>query len=109
MLPLKRKNWVFLIADDTGMPKAGTHSVATAEASLPIKYRLYLPESWAGDATRRKAAGVPDTVEFMTKPQISLAQIQCAKAAGLPGDVVAAVGLSETDVARGNTSVTVRR
>ena len=26
----ERKGWVFLIADDTGMPKAGTHSVGVA-------------------------------------------------------------------------------
>lgn len=111
---LERKGWKFLIADDTGMPKAGTHSVgvarqycgqlgktdncqvavslslATADASLPIKYRLYLPESWTNDRNRREEAGVPEDVVFATKPQISLAQIRCAKAAGIPGDVVAA-------------------
>jgi len=110
----ERKGWVFLIADDTGMPKAGTHSVgvarqycgqlgktdncqvavslsvATSEASLPIKYRLYLPDAWSDDPARCAAAGVPNGIVFMTKPQISLAQITEAKAAGLPGDVVAA-------------------
>ncbi len=109
----ERKRWVFLIADDTGMPKAGIHSVgvarqycgqlgktdncqvavslsiATAEASLPINYRLYLPQSWTDDRPRCEASGVPDDVVFLTKPQISLAQIKEAKAAGLPGDVVA--------------------
>jgi SRSO17 transposase len=110
----ERQEWVFLIADDTGLPKAGTHSVgvarqycgqlgktdncqvavslsiATAEASLPIKYRLYLPDTWTDDPTRCEAAGVPEDIVFMTKPQISLAQIREAKAAGLPGDIVAA-------------------
>ncbi len=109
----ERKGWVFLIADDTGLPKAGSHSVgvarqycgqlgktdncqvavslslATAQASLPIKYRLYLPESWTEDRTRCEQAGVPEDVEFLTKPQISLVQIKEAKTAGLPGDVVA--------------------
>lgn len=109
----ERQRWVFLIVDDTGIPKMGTHSVgvarqycgqlgktdncqvavslsiATAEASLPIKYRLYLPESWTDDRPRCEANGVPDDVGFLTKPQISLGQIRCAKAAGLPGDVVA--------------------
>ena len=104
----------FLIADDSGMPKQGTHSVgvarqycgqlgktdscqvavslsiATEHASLPIKYRLYLPESWTHDPQRCKAAGVPADVAFTTKPQISLAQIRQAKQDGLPGDVVAA-------------------
>ena len=110
----EREGRVFLIADDTGMPKAGTHSVgvarqycgqlgktdncqvavslsiATPAASLPIKYRLYLPDTWTDDPTRCAAAGVPDDVVFMTKPQISLAQITQAKEAGLPGDIVAA-------------------
>jgi len=110
----EREGRVFLIADDTGMPKAGTHSVgvarqycgqlgktdncqvavslsiATPAASLPIKYRLYLPDTWTDDPTRCAAAGVPDDVVFMTKPQISLAQIAQAKEAGLPGDIVAA-------------------
>lgn len=105
---------VFWIADDTGMPKQGTHSVgvarqycgqlgktdncqvavslsiATAAASLPIQYQLYLPESWAEDAQRRKDAGVPKEVRFATKPEISLAQMKAAKAAGLPGDIALA-------------------
>ncbi|MDO8706155.1 MAG: IS701 family transposase [Sulfuricaulis sp.] len=110
----EHKGWVFLIADDTGMPKAGTHSVgvarqycgqlgktdncqvavslsiATAQASLPVKYRLYLPQSWTDDRSRCEEVGVPQDVVFLTKPQISLAQIRQAKAAGLPGDIVAA-------------------
>ena len=110
----KPKESTFLIADDCGMPKQGTHSVgvarqycgqlgktdscqvavslsvATARASLPIEYRLYLPESWTDDPLRCKAAGVPADVAFATKPQISLAQIRQAKEAGMPGDVVAA-------------------
>ena len=113
MLP-KPEALTFLIADDSGMPKQGIHSVgvarqycgqlgktdscqvavslsiATEHASLPIKYRLYLPESWTDDPARCKTAGVPADVKFATKPQISLTQIRQAKQAGLPGDVVAA-------------------
>ena len=51
--------------------------------SLPVAYRLYLPESWARDAKRRKKAGVPDHVEFQTKPKIALEQIEWACAAGI--------------------------
>ena len=110
----KDNAWTFLIADDSGMPKQGTQSVgvarqycgqlgktescqvavslsvATEHASLPIKYRLYLPEVWTNDAPRCQTAGVPKDVTFATKPQISLAQITQAKQAGLPGEVVAA-------------------
>ena len=113
-MAIKPEDLTFLIADDSGMPKQGIHSVgvarqycgqlgktescqvavslsiATEHASLPIKYRLYLPQSWTDDPQRCKTAGVPADVRFATKPQISLAQIRQAKQAGLPGDVVAA-------------------
>jgi SRSO17 transposase len=100
------------IIDDTGFPKKGTHSVgvarqycgqlgkqdncqvavslslANAHASLPVAYRLYLPESWASDPARRKKAGVPEEIGFQTKPEIALDQIRAACAAGLPRGVV---------------------
>ena len=102
------------IVDDTGFPKKGRHSVAVARqycgqlgkqdncqiavslsvandhASLPIAYRLYLPESWANDPDRRAKAGVPEDVVFRTKPEIALDQIQAALAAGVPRGVVLA-------------------
>ena len=125
---------VFWIADDSGMPKQGTHSVgvarqycgqlgktencqvavslsvATPEASLPIKYRLYLPEVWASDAGRREDAGVPKEVEFATKPAISLVQMQEAKAAGVPGDIALAdAGYGDdTDYRDGITALGLR-
>ena len=94
--------------DDTGIPKKGIHSVGVARqycgqlgkqvscqvavtlslaadhASLPIAHRLYLPQTWACDPARRARAGVPDDVAFQTKPQIALAQISAAVAAGVP-------------------------
>ena len=105
------------IIDDTGFPKKGTHSVGVARqycgqpgkqdncqvavslsvandhASLPIAYRLYLPEAWANDPARRGRAGVPDDVAFQTKPQIALAQIRAALDAGVaPAMVLADAG-----------------
>jgi SRSO17 transposase len=100
------------IIDDTGFPKKGRHSVgvtrqycgqlgkqdncqvavslslANHDASLPVAYRLYLPEEWANDRQRRRQAKVPETVAFQTKPQIALGQIEAARAAGLPEGVV---------------------
>ncbi len=100
------------IIDDTGFPKKGRHSVGVArqycgqlgkqdncqvavslslanhDASLPVAYRLYLPEEWAADGGRRKKAGVPKEVCFTTKPQIALAQIRAACKAGLPRGAV---------------------
>src|ERR1700731_3798585 len=100
------------IIDDTGFPKKGTHSVGVARqycgqlgkqdncqvavslslanrhASLPVAYRLYLPEAWASDAARRSKTGVPEEIAFKTKPEIALEQIRAACAAGLPCGVV---------------------
>jgi SRSO17 transposase len=68
-------------------------SVATWNASLPIAWRLYLPEIWASDAKRRKQAGVPGGIQFETKPQIALGQIRQAVEDGVtPGVVVADAG-----------------
>src|SRR5271170_6334509 len=84
------------IIDDTGFPKKGRHSVgvtrqycgqlgkqdncqvavtlslANHDASLPVAYRLYLPEDWAKDQTRRHKAKIPETIAFQTKPEIAL-------------------------------------
>lgn len=102
------------IIDDTGFPKKGAHSVGVArqycgqlgkqdncqvavslsvaneQASLPVAWRLYLPEAWAVDALKRAKAGVPDDVTFETKPQIALGQIRSAKEAGIPAGVILA-------------------
>ncbi len=95
------------IIDDTSFPKHGPHSVgvthqycgelgkqancqaavslslANHHASLPVAYRLYLPKDWAEDRKRRRKAGVPDEIDFKTKPKIALDQLW-ACAADLP-------------------------
>ena len=104
----------YWIVDDTGFPKKGTHSVgvarqycgqlgkqdncqvavslslATERGSVPIDWRLYLPEQWAKDRRRRKKAGVPTAAKFRTKPEIALEQLGAAKAAGVPLGIVLA-------------------
>jgi SRSO17 transposase len=96
------------IVDDTGWVKKGSHSVgvarqycgpvgkrencqvgvslslSTGKASLPIVWRLYLPEEWANDGKRRKQAGVPEEIQFQTKPEIALEQIRAAMERDLP-------------------------
>jgi SRSO17 transposase len=102
------------VVDDTGMPKKGRHSVGVARqycgvlgkqdncqvavsislaherASVPVAYRLYLPEMWAQDRRRRRAAGVPATVEFRTKWRIALEQVARLAAEGVPAAPVVA-------------------
>jgi SRSO17 transposase len=117
---LGQKSRFYWIVDDTGFPKKGKHSVgvarqycgqlgkqdncqvavslslATERGSVPIGWRLYLPEQWAKDRRRRKKAGVPQEVKFLTKPEIALEQIRAAKAAGI------SVGIVVADAGYGN-------
>jgi SRSO17 transposase len=110
------------IIDDTSFPKKGKHSVgvqhqycgqlgkqancqvtvslsiANHAASLPVAWRLYLPQDWTKDRARRKKAGVPKEIKFKTKPEIALEQIRWACEAGLPR------GVALMDVAYGNDS-----
>lgn len=82
--------------DDSGIPKKGRASVGIARQycgvlgkqencqvavsisivhpvmSVPTWWRLYLPESWAGDAKRRDAAKVPKEIQFQPKWMIAL-------------------------------------
>jgi hypothetical protein len=59
-------------------------------SSLPMAWRLYLPEVWCQDVERRQPAGVPEEVEFETKPEIALGQIRQAVEEQVPMGVVLA-------------------
>ena len=63
-------------------------TLATAEGSLPLNYRLYLPREWTDDKKRCQAAGVPKAVGFAAKGQIAWGQIEAALAAGIPRGTV---------------------
>jgi SRSO17 transposase len=102
------------IVDDTGFPKKGRHSVGVArqycgmlgkqdncqaavsvtlacdQGSLPVAWRLYLPEEWAADPVRREKAGVPEDIGFATKTQIALQQLRKLIAEGAPRHCVLA-------------------
>jgi hypothetical protein len=49
---------------------------------------LYLPKSWTEDRDRRAEAGVPDTVEFSTKPELAQQMLERALDSGMPASWV---------------------
>jgi SRSO17 transposase len=97
-----------LIADETGFLKKGTRSAgvqrqysgtagrtencqigvflayASAAGHALIDRELYIPASWAGDRERCRAAGIPDEVQFATKPRLAQAMLERTLAAGVP-------------------------
>ena len=71
-------------------------SVANDRASLPVAYRLYLPEAWAEDPERRAKAGVPEEIGFETKTAIALGQLRQAREAAIPvGTVLGDAGYGD--------------
>jgi SRSO17 transposase len=94
--------------DETGFPKKGTKSVGVkrqyagilgrvdnCQIGVFLNYvsqaghvlldrRLFLPEDWAGDRRRREEGGVPSGVIFRSKPELALAMVAEAVAAGMP-------------------------
>ena len=92
---LREEPVVAWVVDDTGFPKKGRESVGVArqycgqvgkqencrvavslsvtteKASMPVAFRLYLPEAWIQDRKRRKKTGVPSEIKFQTEPQIA--------------------------------------
>jgi SRSO17 transposase len=96
-----------LIVDDTGFLKKGTGSAgvqrqysgtagrtencqigtflayASQWGHALIDRELYLPESWTRDRDRCRAAGIPDEVEFSTKPRRAMAMLGRAMDAGV--------------------------
>jgi SRSO17 transposase len=97
-----------LVVDETGFVKKGERSAGVArqytgtagriengQVGVLLAYgnrnghalidrRLYLPERWAADAERRRAAKIPEHVAFRTKPEIAREMLARALDAGVP-------------------------
>src|SRR5450755_2105882 len=92
------------VLDDTGVPKYGRrspgvkrqysgtlgkigscqiavslHAVSTM-GTVPLGFRLYVPDDWCQDPVRRREAKIPESVEFQTKPALGAGLV--ARAAG---------------------------
>jgi SRSO17 transposase len=57
---------------------------SSSKGYAPIDRRLYIPQDWFEDEPRCRKAGIPQTVEFQTKPDMALEMIKEAAAAGFP-------------------------
>ncbi|WP_307822012.1 IS701 family transposase [Streptomyces coffeae] len=59
-------------------------ALATSRGRALIDRWLYLPEhSWCNDLERRHAAGIPEEVQFTTKPRLAAEMIEAALDAGI--------------------------
>ena len=97
----------FLVIDDTSLPKKGSHSVGVAaqyasslgktsncqslvsvtlasrEVPVMVGLRLFLPESWTGDAGRMDRVRVPQERQVaLSKPEIAIEEIDRVIASG---------------------------
>jgi hypothetical protein len=43
-----------------------------------VDRELYIPQEWAADGERRLAAGIPESLEFATKPQLARRMLERA-------------------------------
>ena len=96
-----------LILDETGFLKKGSHSagvqrqysgtagrIENSQIGVFLGYagergyalldrELYLPQSWAEDGARRRAAGIPEQIEFQTKPMLGRQMLERAFQSGV--------------------------
>jgi SRSO17 transposase len=97
-----------LVVDETGFLKKGSKSagvqrqysgtagrIENCQVGVFLAYagpsghalidrELYLPEGWTADRLRCRVAGIPEHVEFHTKPQLARVMLERALDAGVP-------------------------
>ena len=96
------------VVDDTGVVKDGKHSpgvkrqysgtlgkvgncqvtvsvhAAGERGTLPLGWRLYLPQDWCQEPERRRKAKIPERVVFETKPQLAGSLVERAAGWQIP-------------------------
>jgi SRSO17 transposase len=65
-------------------------TVSNEQTQLPIDFDLFMPEDWANDMERRKAAKIPAELEYRPKWKMALDMIDRAIEAGIPRGVLLA-------------------
>ena len=97
-----------LVLDETGFTKKGQHSagvqrqysgtagrIENSQIGVFLLYAspaghafldraLYLPKSWTQDRERCRRAGIPDDVEFASKPELARRMLECAMDQDIP-------------------------
>jgi SRSO17 transposase len=97
-----------VVIDETSFPKRGSHSAGvglqycgtrgrvencqvgvflsyvTARGHTLLDRELYLPLDWCEEPARCRAAGIPETVRFATKPELATQMLARLGAAGVP-------------------------
>jgi len=97
-----------LVLDETGFTKKGQHSagvqrqysgtagrIENSQIGVFLLYAspagqafldraLYLPKSWTLDRERCRRAGIPDDVEFASKPELARRMLECAMDQDIP-------------------------
>ena len=97
-----------LVLDETGFTKKGQHSagvqrqysgtavrIENSQIGVFLLYAspaghafldraLYLPKSWTQDRERCRRAGIPDDVEFASKPELARWMLECAMDQDIP-------------------------
>jgi SRSO17 transposase len=118
-----------LVLDETGFLKQGQHpcgvgrqytgsagKITSCQIGVFAAYmshkgcafidrQLYLPKDWINNSIRRQAAHIPDSLHFVTKPEIAAQMIERALAAGVPfawvaTDTIYGVGAIEMQLRR---------
>jgi hypothetical protein len=120
-----------LIVDETGFLKKGLHSagvkrqytgtagrIENSQVGVFLCYgsnkgaalvdrELYIPQEWAEDRERRRESGIPDTVEFATKPELARRMIGRALDSGAAAtQAIATTSLTQNHAATAFTPVT---